>query len=248
MTSHKCLHNQSIEELAFQYSRCMNEKNKIVSFFLASLSTKKMIWRSFLPAFVIARTYPIHVFEAGDKTDIWDNPICRICLQSENWGLKEDKYNFYLKQAELGGGINVPTIGFYIVLLSEFNKLKDYYAYPNYEDISIFSHIMLYLTEAKESESLKKDILKKIKSIPGFHSNVFQCQCLLQTLGFCGILETEQHKSPFHEYVNLSFAPKKTHNSDWAYPVDFWTPLDGINKKAFEYWFGGYPPLENYWR
>lgn len=106
----------------------------------------------FLPAFVIARTYPIHVFEAGDKTDIWNNPICRICLQSENWGLKEDKYNFYLKQAELGG-INVPTIGFYIVLLSEFNKLKDYYAYPNYEDISIFL-ILCYILLKQKNQNL----------------------------------------------------------------------------------------------
>ncbi|MCS2182813.1 hypothetical protein NXV71_01755 [Bacteroides fragilis] len=80
------------------------KKIKLYHFFWQVYLQKKMIWRSFLPAFVIARTYPIHVFEAGDKTDIWNNPICQICLQSENWGLKEDKYNFYLKQAELGGG------------------------------------------------------------------------------------------------------------------------------------------------
>lgn len=32
---------------------------------------------------------------------------------------------------------------------------------------------------------------------------------LLKTLGFCGILETEQHKGPFHEYVNLGLASTK---------------------------------------
>ena len=71
---------------------------------------------------------------------------------------------------------------------------------------------------------------------------------LLETLAICGILETEQHKSPFHGYVNLGLAPKKSHKSDWSYPVDFWEPSDGINKEAFKFWFEGYPEFEKYWQ
>ena len=29
----------------------------------------------------------------------------------------------------------------------------------------------------------------------------------------------------------LSIAPKKRHNSDWHYPIDFWTEKDGSEAK-----------------
>ncbi len=94
------------------------------------------------------------------------------------------------------------------------------------------------LFETLSMINLKKDIVRKIKKIPKFRCNKFQIDGLLQTLGFCGIFETQQYKSSFHGYVNLGLAPKKSHKSDWAYPVDFWESSDGINKNAFEYWFG----------
>jgi len=34
-----------------------------------------------------------------------------------------------------------------------------------------------------------------------------------------------------HQYTNLSIAPKKIHNSDWHYPIDFWTRKDGSEAK-----------------
>ena len=34
-----------------------------------------------------------------------------------------------------------------------------------------------------------------------------------------------------HQYTNLSIAPKKRHNSDWHYPIDFWTGKDGSEAK-----------------
>lgn len=103
------------------------------------------------------------------------------------------------------------------------------------------------IVEVSPQETLKKDIVRRIKKIQLFDTNKIQTQCLLQTLGFCGILETDQHKGPFHKYVNLGLAPKKSHNSDWEYPVDFWTPADSINREAFRFWFGEYPELEKYW-
>ena len=39
-------------------------------------------------------------------------------------------------------------------------------------------------------------------------------------------------------YVNMGVAPRKTHSSDWRYPVDFWLGKDGLNRAALEFWFG----------
>ena len=114
-------------------------------------------------------------------------------------------------------------------------------------DFMIFSDIMDCLTSASLQETLKKDIVRRIRDIKLFKSKKIQIECLLQTLGFCGILETEKHKSPFHGYINLGTAPKRSHNSNWEYPVDFWTPADGINREAFKFWFGNYPELSRFW-
>ena len=37
---------------------------------------------------------------------------------------------------------------------------------------------------------------------------------------------------------------KKQPKSDWNYPVDFWRGKNGIDKIAFQYWFGEYDELE----
>ena len=56
-------------------------------------------------------------------------------------------------------------------------------------------------------------------------------------------LEINEHKGFLKKYTNLASAPRKTHSSDWNYPVDFWLGKDGINKDAFKFWFGEYKEL-----
>lgn len=172
---------------------------------------------------------------------------CEICSEQSWVGIKPEDYEFYINRAKEAGGVAVFNIKYCIVLLSIFNKTTMSIK-PTETDIEVFGEIMSCISLNDNDGVLKKDIVRKIKEIPKFKGNKFQTQCLLQTLGFCGILETEQHKSPFHGYVNLGLAPKKSHKSDWSYPVDFWEPSDGINKEAFKFWFEGYPEFEKYWQ
>ena len=111
---------------------------------------------------------------------------------------------------------------------------------PNEDDINIFLQILRYIQEIDYNETIKRGITSLISKIKGFETNLFELQLLLETLGYCSILETKEHKGLLHQYTNLSIAPRKRHNSDWHYPVDFWTGKDGINKKALDYWFGCY--------
>ena len=242
-----CLHDKMIEELFIQYDKCIDKKNKIVSFFLSSLSTGNMLWRRFLPAFAITRTFPRHHFVSSNEVNRFRDDPCKIC-NIDSWaGFENEDYNFYLEIASNAGGIPAFSLEFCIVLLTEFNKLANNAIEPSCTDAHIFNEIMMSLVDASSQETLKKDIVKRINKIQLFDTNKTQTQCLLQTLGFCGILETAQHKSPFHEYVNLGLAPKKSHNSDWEYPVDFWTPSDGINREAFKFWFGNYIQFDKFW-
>lgn len=61
----------------------------------------------------------------------------------------------------------------------------------------------------------------------------------LETLGFCGVLETKEHKGYLSGEI-IPFPPRASWISDWYYPVDFWKGCDGVNQTALEYWFADF--------
>lgn len=241
------LHDKNNNDLFTLYKQCEFDKDKIVSFFLASLSSRNLLWRSFLSAFAIMQTYPKHYYKPMFNDD--PHGICKVCSEMEYYGFKiNEDYLSVLKQVEGGGGIATPNIRYYIVILNEFIKVKESRITPTEIDIEIFSRIMEVITSANIEHTLKKELLKQIGIIPNFKSNSYERKVLLETLGFCSILETTKYKGLLYTYVNLPYTPKKTRNSDWNYPVDFWSVTDGINKEAFKFWFGSYPQLDKYWK
>ena len=54
------------------------------------------------------------------------------------------------------------------------------------------------------------------------------------------VMRSETRKGPLYEYINFASCPRKSSRSDWPYPVDFWTGQDGLNKDAYDFWFGKY--------
>lgn len=156
-----CPHDKMIDELFLQYDQCIDKRNKIVSFFLSSLSSGNMLWRSFLPAFAITRTYPRHYFVSSIKDNHFNDDPCKICNIDSRNGIEKEDYNFFLGIATRSGGIPVFNLKFCIVLLTEFNKLADNTPEPKKTDISIFYEIMNCLVDASPQETLKKDIVGK---------------------------------------------------------------------------------------
>lgn len=63
-------------------------------------------------------------------------------------------------------------------------------------------------------------------------------------MGYLSILHTEKYRGSFYEF-NEGCTPRSSRSSDWNYPVDFWRGKNGIDKIAFQYWFGEYDELEN---
>lgn len=240
------LHDKNVYELFMQYELCQNRKKDIVACFLSSLSNSNLILRSVLPVYAIMETFPNHKFELIIGQHLSEISPCRICSEGYGYGYTLDDYDFYRKSLENSGGIST-SIGYYIVALSEYNKIKEVIK-PKNEDIGIFSKILTIILNANEDDTLKKNIQKEIGRIKEFKSNSLQRQRLLETLGYCSILETKEHKGLLNTYTNVANAPRKTHSSDWKYPVDFWLGKDGINKEALKFWFGEYKELEIYWK
>ncbi|SIT01231.1 hypothetical protein SAMN05421766_10710 [Zobellia uliginosa] len=234
-------HDELINEIFFKYKE--SDKKKYTSLFLSSFSTNKLNFRSGLPVFAIMQTFPKHSFKLREGQTLDGITPCEVCSNFNNIEYDTDLIEECF--LEVGGLISHSLLIYYYYLL-ETNKLE--VTQPTESDFRIFSEILTILLEANEKDTVKKTIQSKIGKIKGFKSDAEQRQALLETLGYCSILETQEHKGLLNNYLNLAIAPTKTHSSDWKYPVDFWLGKDGINKEAFKFWFGEYSQLDKFWK
>jgi hypothetical protein len=78
--------------------------------------------------------------------------------------------------------------------------------------------------------------VKKLKGLlPADNS---EREKLLEILGHCGILETEQQKGFINYYINHDSISVPYRKTDLSYPVSWWRGKDGINMKNLEKIFG----------
>ena len=218
-------------------------KKSYIQLFLSSLSTGYFDWRSGLPVFAILQTFPKHDYKNSSSDLEAHNPPCAFCSDLE---VTKENFNLFNKIRFKNGGLLFHNLKCYAFYLKEHSKLD--VVEPSKEDINIFLTIMDLIVNAGENEKAKKEVESKIGRITSFRSNKEQRKVLLETLGYCSILETVTHKGSWTKFTNLGNAPRANINSDWEYPVDFWVGKDGINREAFEFWFGEYPELEKFWK
>ncbi|GAB0168347.1 hypothetical protein LSPCS325_17840 [Lysinibacillus sp. CTST325] len=223
-------HNEAIENAMFEMRKC--NKGFAVDLFLASLSTQRLDWRSGLPVFVIMRQFPTHNFKS-------DFISCEKCANNA-----EDLVDLtFINKIRFGhGGVISGNIYDFSFILQQHNKLP--HIKPTKKDFDIFQFIIEIIRNTESNDTPFK-VQKKIRKIEGFKSNEEQRKALLETLGFCSILETEEHKGFLHQFINLGLAPRSRYSSDWLYPFDWWKGSDGINQNALKFWFGGYEELQS---
>ena len=250
-------HDELIERIFLEYKK--SDKKKYTSLFLSSLSSNSLSNRSGLAVFAIMQNFPKHAFTVNedtlpdkllfskmdkkDKQFVISQVPCKYCSSLLNIKVETELIEECF--SEVGGLIGHDLLTYYYYLL-QTNKMD--FVKPKDSDFRVFSEILNILMEAGETDSVKGIVQSKIGWIRGFKSNKEQRQALLETLGYCGILETNECKGLLNKYTNLAIAPKKNHNSDWNYPVDFWLGKDGVNHEALKFWFGDYPELRGFIR
>ncbi|KIQ16520.1 hypothetical protein RT99_20885 [Flavobacterium sp. MEB061] len=230
-----------------EYEKC--DKKIIVDSFLASFSSNKRELRSALPVYAIMQTFPNHKFILRENQILARESPCGICSTAYGYPKELSEKSLEILYLCINeGGLIGHGLSNYYNYLHVFNSNEIKNAEVKDEDFRIFSEILDIILNTEENDTLKKTVLKNIGKIKGLKITVEQRQVLLETLGYCSILETDKYKGLLEKYTNLSVAPRKTHSSDWNYPVDFWLGKDGINKEAFKFWFGNYKQLEKYWK
>jgi hypothetical protein len=234
-------HDKYIDLLFEEYKKC--SKEKAVNGFLSSFGAENKGLRSGLPVFAIMQTFPKHKFQLREKQNLKEISPCNIC--SSFYTNEINDWEFVNECFCTGGlvGHTIETLYAYLKLFNEIEEIP----FPKEKSVQIFSEILDIILTAQPDENLKTRIVKQIKKdYKTEFQSVENVQVFLETLGYCGILETENYKGCLTKYTNLAVAPKKTHSSDWNYPVDFWLGKDGINKKVLQFWFGNFNELAKY--
>ena len=226
-------HDEALEMAFSEFSKCT--KKNVTDLFLASLSTHRLEWRAGLPAYAYMRACPKHQYQR-DLSDF----CCKLCAT-----IKEQIVDFsYINKMIFGYGgfVTDPVLKDVAFMLKQHNKLE--VIEPTAQDFKIFNSILQILKNAEADDSPSK-IQKKLRTIKGFKSVEYQRRILLETLGYCSILETEKHKGLLHKqnFRNFGLGPHRP-RSDWHYPVGWWKGKDGVNQAALEFWFGEYTEVD----
>jgi hypothetical protein len=231
----KLNHDEAVK-LAFEaFEQC--KKAHITNLFLFSLSSYRLECRIGLSVFAIMHSFPKHTFEPASPQLLKQ---CRVCAATPTEDVNLSFANRIRFNSGGSGGSKVYEYHFYLQKHLELPNLL-----PNEDDFDIFKAILELVINAPVDEK-PNTLQKKVAKIKGFKSNEEQRRALLEALGYCSILETDEHKGFLSQYTNLGLAPRKSHRSDWRYPFDWWEGKDGINKEAFKYWFGSYEELKEF--
>lgn len=223
-------HDDSIARACDSFRKA--SKRHVVDLFVASLGGGEMQWRAGLAAYAVMHAVKEHSFVPD--LDPYPHPErCKICGSRRE--RKKNDRNFLNQVRYSSGGMAEFDCYAWEFLLERHAALPR--AEPAEEDLRILRAIAETAREAGDAER-PTTLQKKLARIPGFKSNENQRRNLLDALGFASILETPEHKGYLAHFTYQGLAPKKSRSSDWAYPVDFWTGKDGLNEKAFDYWFG----------
>lgn len=136
--------------------------------------------------------------------------------------------------AVIGGGIDVITF-----LLEQQNRTP----HRRPASSSTLVALLRLLHHDAAPDETPTRIVKRVRAIAGLQVNVEQAKHLLDLLGHAGLLRTPTHPGLAQRFVHVGLMPRKSHSSDWCYPVDFWTGAQGVNAEALHFWFADHPDI-----
>jgi hypothetical protein len=199
---------------------------QVIEAFLSSLTNRHMELRSALGSWAYLSHFRHHPFENWDKQ-------CAICgwYGSEQSIVDLNVLNF---ERLKWGGVRHDNLLYVVFDLEQFRKLE--YPLPSKQDIAIFRKILRIIVDLPEkttAAALQKHLAPIIKS------NKAERDILIDILGICGILQTEQHTG--YSYRFTPYKDRKLPNQrfiDHSYPVCWWKAADGINQEVVTQFFG----------
>ncbi len=188
--------------------------------FLYSLSTRDMRYRSALGSYYYAVAIPEHRHQGHDT--------CQFCA----WmhlrlpsGL-EEQYHSFNEERDAYGGVRHTCPEYALYDLQQFLLLPK--VKPSEKDMDIFRailHTMDELPGTKKASAYRELITRKKL----FRSNKAQVKTLLDILGICGVLSSQEHPCYCVRFVDEYERAPREHTNDYTYPVNHWHVSAGVN-------------------
>jgi len=205
----------------------------VANAFLYSLSTRKLEYRSALGSYWYAIAIPKHKVDKGYHKHKFH---CYLCGwdRCDKYMLGQDMekiLNYFYQQRYKYGGVMHTKIDYALFDLEQFLKLPK--VIPTDEDKEIIKNLLMCIKQLKDTDKagkLKEVILKQ--NI--FKTNKDEVSSLLDILGICGVLASKDFPCYYDNFVDEYQRSPIEHKNDFAYPVNRWRKVDGINYKRFE--------------
>ena len=205
---------------------------EVANAFLFSLSTRKLEYRSALGSYWYAISVPEHEFSGCDEY----HSSCAICGW-RGWKVQPDEreqrggYSTYSFERYKWGGVRHCTASYALFDLEQFLKMEK----PEHtkEDEQILSEIFHCISELEPRN--KVGALQKVISQKKIvKSNKQEVDQLLDILGICGVLSSEEHPCYYDRFASRGDRNPPELTNDHEFPANWWQASDGINMKCLE--------------
>lgn len=218
-------HDETLRELRDVCAKISPED--VANAFLYSLSTRQLQYRSALGSYYYAVSIPDHTHA--------ESYCCNLCnwRQLSNVSSPEQEfsgYNVYNFERYKWGGVRHTSLEYALFDLQQFLLLPK--VVPTEEDWKILwsiLHTMKELLPNKKAGAYRELITKKKL----LKSNKNEVEVLLDILGICGVLSSEDAPCYGDYFANVNQRSPMEYTNDYEYPVNRWHVSDGVNKKWF---------------
>jgi hypothetical protein len=215
-------------------TRAAVSRKEVTDAFLASLSTRRLDWRSALGSFAVARHLPTHP-HSGPASGSY----CTVCGSSGRSGDAGPHDLSVLNFERFKWGGVRPLDPAYAALDLELFA-RGWRPSPRSEDFAIMNGVVAAARGMGAGARLD-DLQRGL----GEHlvSSKDERRVLVEVLGYCGILQDPSHPGFLHGFRDFAARGTASSHWDWSYLVEHWRGRDGVNAEALAFWFGDYPEI-----
>lgn len=221
-------HDQTLKRLFFLRSQL--DPGRVGRAFAASLSNKRVEWRSALGTFAVARHLPDHSFRSKW---LWrTTQKCSLCGALDD--RRPQDMNILSFERFRWGGARHDDPVYMVFDLERF--LAEEHPEPTVEDRALLAGVLDAAAGLPPPGKLAGLVDAVTPIVPG---NRDQRRAVVSMLGYAGILAPVGYPSHFLSFVPFSGrAETPWYKDDWPYPVCWWRGEAGLNLEAVELWFG----------
>jgi hypothetical protein len=216
-------HDESVAQALEVRDRIAPET--IADAFLASLSSRRLDWRSALGSYSAIRNLTSHSFtRAEGRKD------CAVCGTYPT-SVKTDVNVLNFERLKWGGVRHSQPLYAALDLGWFSSKIAPK---PTEIDLNIMRMIVDRIS-LLDSDTGPRDAEKAITRL--FASNTAERRIVIQILGLAGVLSPMGLPTFWEAYPHCAERKQPTNKNDSSYPVLWWKGSDGINREALKFWF-----------